>query len=127
MEILLLGYISAGFPSHTEETLLESISLEEWLIRNPSSTFLIKVVGESMLEAGILPGDFVLIDRSLTPKNNDIVIVRIEDEWTMKYFFKEGNKIFLKSAHPQYPTLDFTSEKDIEIFGVVIAVIRKYR
>lgn len=127
MEILLLGYISAGFPSQTEETLLESITLEEWLVRNPSSTFLIKVVGESMVEAGILPGDFVLVDRSLTPKNNDIVVVRIEDEWTMKYFFKKGNKILLKPAHPRYPTLNFSSERDIEIFGIVVAVIRKYR
>ncbi|MFN3505316.1 MAG: LexA family protein [Caldimicrobium sp.] len=127
MEILLLGYISAGFPSQTEETLLESLSLEEWLIKNPSSTFLIKVIGESMIEAGILPGDFVLIDRSLFPKNNDIVVVRIEDEWTMKYFFKEGDKILLKPAHPQYPPLIVSSERDVEIFGVVVAVIRKYR
>lgn len=100
MEILFLGYISAGFPSHTEETLLESVSLEEWLIKNPSSTFLIKVVGESMVEAGILPGDYVLIDRALTPKNNDIVVVRIEDEWTMKYFFKEKKKNLPQSCSP---------------------------
>ncbi len=127
MEILFLGYISAGFPSQSEETLLESISLEEWLIRNPSSTFLIKVVGESMIEAGILPGDFVLVDRSLFPKNNDIVVARIEDEWTMKYFFKEGQKILLKSAHPHYPVFFLSSEREVEIFGVVVAVIRKYR
>ncbi|MGB9761758.1 MAG: LexA family protein [Caldimicrobium sp.] len=127
MEILFLGYISAGFPSQTEETLLESISMEEWLIPNPSSTFLIKVFGESMVGAGILPGDYVLVDRSLFPKNNDIVVVRIEDEWTMKYFFKEKGKIILKSANPSYPDLIFTPDRDIEIFGVIIAVIRKYR
>ncbi|MEZ0343686.1 MAG: S24 family peptidase [Caldimicrobium sp.] len=127
MEIIFLGYISAGFPSQTEETLLESISMEEWLIPNPSSTFLIKVYGESMLGAGILPGDYVLVDRSLYPRNNDIVVVRIEDEWTMKYFFKEKEKIILKSANPSYPDFILTPERDIEIFGVIIAVIRKYR
>jgi SOS-response transcriptional repressor LexA len=127
LEILFLGYISAGFPSQSEDTLLESISMEEWLISNPSSTFLIRVVGESMLEAGILPGDYVLVDRSLTPKNNDIVVVRIEDEWTMKYFFREKGKILLKPAHPQYQPLILSQERDGEVFGVVIAVIRKYR
>ncbi len=127
MEILFIGYISAGFPSQTEETLLESISMEEWLVPNPSSTFLIRVYGESMIGAGILPGDYVLVDRSLYPRNNDIVVVRIEDEWTMKVFFKEKDRIFLKSANPSYPTFVFSPEKDIEIFGVVIAVIRKYR
>jgi len=127
MEILFLGYISAGFPSQTEDLLLESISLEEWLIPNPSSTYLIKVVGESMLQAGILPGDYVLVDRSLTPRNNDIVVVRIEDEWTMKYFFREKGRIVLKAAHPSYPPLLLSPEADLEVFGVVVAVIRKYR
>lgn len=127
MEILFLGYISAGFPSQVEENLLESVSMEEWLVKNPSSTFLIKVAGESMLEAGILPGDFVLVDRALSPKNNDIVVVRIEDEWTMKYFFREGKKVLLKPAHPSYPTLYLLPEEDVEIFGVVVALIRKYR
>jgi len=127
MEVLFLGYISAGFPSQTEDFLLESISMEEWLIPNPSSTYLIKVVGESMLQAGILPGDFVLVDRSLTPRNNDIVVVRIEDEWTMKYFFREKGRIVLKAAHPSYPPLLLSPESDLEVFGVVVAVIRKYR
>jgi len=127
MEILFLGYISAGFPSQTEDLLLESISMEEWLIPNPSSTYLIKVVGESMLQAGILPGDYVLVDRSLTPRNNDIVVVRIGDEWTMKYFFREKGRIVLKAAHPSYPPLLLSHEVDLEVFGVVVAVIRKYR
>lgn len=127
MEILFIGYISAGFPSQVEENLLESISMEEWLVKNPSSTFLIKVAGESMVEAGILPGDYVLVDRTLQPRTNDIVVVRIEDEWTMKYFVREGERILLKPAHPKYPTIHLLPEKDIEIFGVVIAVIRKYR
>lgn len=127
MEILFLGYISAGFPSQVEDTLLESISMEEWLIKNPSSTFLIRVAGESMVEAGILPGDYVLVDRSLSPKNNDIVVVRIEEEWTMKYFFKEGNRIILKPAHPRYTIITLSQDQDVEIFGVVVAIIRKYR
>ncbi len=80
-----------------------------------------------MLGAGILPGDYVLVDKSLLPKNNDIVVVRIEDEWTMKYFFKEKGRILLKSANPSYPDFILTPDRDIEIFGVVIAVIRKYR
>lgn len=80
-----------------------------------------------MLEAGILPGDYVLVDRSLSPKNNDIVVARIEQEWTLKYFFKEGNQIILKPAHPKYKVIILSPEQDMEIFGVVVAIIRKYR
>ncbi|MGB9797685.1 MAG: LexA family protein, partial [bacterium] len=62
VELKLVGHITAGFPSPAEEELFESISLEEWLVKNPTSTYLVRVYGESMIEAGILPGDFVLVD-----------------------------------------------------------------
>jgi len=127
MELLFLGGITAGFPSQVEETLFESISMEEWLIRNPASTYLVKVYGESMIEAGILPGDYVLVDRALTPRNGDIVVVRIEDEWTMKYFYRDEKGIRLKPANKRYPELILSPEKEVEIFGVIVAVIRKYR
>ncbi len=127
MELLFLGAITAGFPSQVEETLFESISMEEWLVKNPASTFLLKVYGESMVEAGILPGDYVLVDRGMKPKNGDIVVVRVEDEWTMKFFYLRNGEVRLKPGNRQYPELVFGPERDIEVFGVVIAVIRKYR
>jgi len=127
MEVLFLGGITAGFPSQVEDTLFESISMEEWLIKNPASTYLVKVYGESMVEAGILPGDYVLVDRALSPKNGDIVVVRVEDEWTMKYFYRDEREIKLKPANRRYPEIRLSPEDEVEVFGVVVAVIRKYR
>ncbi|MBC7329527.1 LexA family transcriptional regulator [bacterium] len=125
VELKFVGDITAGFPSPAEEELFENISLEEWLIRNPTSTFLVKVYGESMIEAGILPGDFVLVDRSLAPKNGDIVIAEVDGEWTMKYFRKQRGEILLVPANPRYPPIKPT--ESLNIFGVVIGVVRKYR
>ena len=125
VELKLVGHITAGFPSPAEEELFESISLEEWLVKNPTSTYLVRVYGESMIEAGILPGDFVLVDRSLSPKNGDIVIAEVDGEWTMKYFRKQGRQIVLAPANPSYPVIKPT--ESLNIFGVVVGVVRKYR
>lgn len=125
VELQFVGHISAGFPSPAEEELFEYISLEEWLIRNPNSTYLIKVYGESMIEAGILPGDFVLVERGLTPKNGDIVIAEVDGEWTMKYFRKQGEEILLVPANSHFPPIK--PMESLKIFGVVVGVVRKYR
>ncbi len=123
--IKVLGIIEAGFPSPAEEELLDTISLDRWLISNPSSTFMLKVTGDSMIEAGILPGDMVLVDRSLSPKNGDIVIAQVDGQWTMKYFSKKGKEITLTPANPKYKPIKPKAE--LNIAGVVIATIRKIR
>ncbi|MCX8030845.1 MAG: transcriptional repressor LexA [Thermodesulfovibrionales bacterium] len=123
--IKVLGVVEAGFPSPAEEELLDTLSLDRWLINNPSSTFMLKVTGDSMIEAGILPGDMVLVDRSFTPKNGDIVIAQVDGEWTMKYFSKKGKEVTLHPANPKYQPIKPKSE--LNITGVVISVIRKLR
>ncbi|MCS7215300.1 MAG: transcriptional repressor LexA [Thermodesulfovibrio sp.] len=121
----VLGVIEAGFPSPAEEELIDTLSLERWLISNPTSTFILKVKGDSMLNAGILPGDMVLVDRSLNPKSGDIVIAEVDGQWTMKYFIKKGDEITLAPANPKYKPIKPKSE--LKIGGVVISVIRKLR
>lgn len=121
----VLGTVEAGFPSPAEEELLDTISLDRWLITNPASTFMLKVTGDSMIEAGILPGDMVLVDRSLTPKNGDIVIAQVDGQWTMKYFSKRGKEITLIPANKKYKPIKPKSE--LNIAGVVVSVIRKLR
>ncbi len=123
--IKLLGTVEAGFPSPAEEELLDRVSLDRWLVTNSAATFLLKVTGDSMSGAGILPGDTVLVDRALTPKNGDIVIAEVDGAWTMKFFHKEGGKIVLRAANPQYPPIK--PRRELKIGGVVTAVIRKYR
>ena len=121
----VLGTVEAGFPSPAEEELADTLSLDEMLIRNSQATFLLRVSGDSMSEAGILPGDMVIIDRSLEPKNGDIVIAEVDSGWTMKYFKKKGNDVVLVPANPKYKSIRPT--KELKVAGVVTSVIRKYK
>jgi repressor LexA len=121
----LLGTVEAGFPSPAEEELLDKISLDQWLVSNPNATFLLKVTGDSMSGAGILPGDMVLVDRALVPKNGDIVIAEVDGEWTMKYFSRQGGAVILTPANPRYQPIK--PRQELKIGGVVTAVIRRYK
>ncbi len=121
----VLGYVEAGFPSPAEEELLDKLSLERFLIKNPNSTFMLKISGDSMIEAGILPGDFVLVDRSLKPKIGDIVIARVDGNWTVKYLKKKNNRLVLAPANKDYKII--VPDDELYIAGVVIGVVRKYR
>jgi len=123
--VRILGTVEAGFPSPAEEELADTLSLDELLIQNPEATFLLKVSGDSMSEAGILPGDMVLVDKGQVPKSGDIVIAEVDGEWTMKYLRKRGENVSLIPANPRYKTIK--PEKELKIAGVVTAVVRKYR
>ena len=122
--IRLLGSIEAGFPSPAEEELIDTLSLDEFLVDNPASTFMLKVTGDSMIDAGIHPGDMVLVDKGITPKTDDIVIAAVDGEWTMKYFVKKGRTVELEPANRRYKTI--VPKQSLEIAGVVRSVIRKY-
>jgi repressor LexA len=121
----MLGTVEAGFPSPAEEALADSLSLDELLVQNPEATFLLKVSGDSMSGAGILPGDMVLVDRGEVPKNGDIVIAEVDGEWTMKYLRKRGDGVTLLPANPLYKPI--RPKKELKIAGVVTAVVRKYK
>jgi len=121
----VLGTVEAGFPSPAEEELADTMSLDELLIQNPQATFLLKVSGDSMSGAGILPGDMVIVDKGQTPKSGDIVIAEVDGEWTMKYLKKRGSDVALIPANPKYKPIK--PKKELKIAGVVTAVVRKYK
>lgn len=123
--VKLLGTVQAGFPSPAEEEMLDTLSLDEFLVDRPESTFLLKVSGDSMIEAGIFPGDLVLVERGAIPRNHDIIIAQVDGEWTMKYWVRDAQGIRLDPANRKYPSL--RPRQSLEIAGVVRAVIRKYR
>jgi repressor LexA len=120
----IVGSIAAGFPSPAEEELRDIISLDEYLITRPDTSFLLKVTGDSMIGEGIVEGDLVIVEKGREPKNGDIVIAEVDGQWTMKYFVKNGKTIVLEAANPKYPTIKPRSE--LRLAGVVTAVIRKY-
>lgn len=123
--VKVLGIVEAGFPSPAEEELADNISLDELLINNREAAFLLKVSGDSMSEAGILPGDMVIVDKGKSPQNGDIVIAEIDGQWTMKYLKKRGNSVSLVPANPKYKTIK--PKNELNISGVVTAVVRKYK
>lgn len=120
----VLGEIAAGFPSPAEEELADVMRLDQYLIEHPASTFMVRVSGDSMIEAGIQPNDLVIVERQRSPKPNDIVIALVDDAWTMKRFVKQGNRTVLLAANKKYRPIYPTTELKIE--GVVIGVVRKY-
>ena len=122
--IRILGTVAAGFPSPAEEELADSISLDDLLIDNKAATFLLKVSGDSMIDEGIKPGDMVIVDKSRTAKNGDIVIAEVDGEWTMKFLQKRGDRVSLVAANPLYKPI--IPKTELKIAGVVTAVVRQY-
>ena len=120
----VLGTVEAGFPSPAEEELGDTMNLDEFLIRKKEATYMLKVTGDSMIEAGLLPGDLVLVERRSDAKNGDIVIAQIDQGWTMKYLRKRGRKLWLEPANKKYQPI--YPAQELKIAAVVIASIRKY-
>ncbi len=123
--VRILGTVEAGFPSPAEEELADTLSLDDMLIQNHEATFLLKVSGDSMCDAGILPGDMVIVNKSQTPRNGDIVIAEVDGAWTMKYLRKRGDSVTLMPANPKYKPIK--PKNELMISGVVTAVVRKYQ
>lgn len=119
--------ISAGFPAYAENFKTEPISIDKYLIQRPESAFIIKVSGESMLEAGIYPGAFIVADTSLPPADNRIVVVRIEDEFLVKRLRLFDDYALLKAENTlrNYPDIRIDSSVDFEIWGTVVGTFQK--
>ena len=120
-----LGVIEAGFPSPAEEELLDTMTLDEWLIKRREATYMLEVKGLSMMNAGILPGDTALVERGRDPKHGDIVIACVDGKWTMKFYHILADKrIVLVPANPKFSPI--YPKEELRVEAIVIAIIRKY-
>jgi repressor LexA len=120
----LLGNIKAGFPILAEENK-NYLTLDDYLIENPQTSFLLKVSGDSMTGVGIFDGDIVIIEKQKEAFIGDIVLAQIDNEWTLKIFKKDRLKkiTFLEAANPRYPR--FYPKRELQIYGVVRGLVRK--
>jgi len=123
-DLPVLGAVAAGFPSPADEELTDTMSLDEYLIGNREATYILRVNGNSMIDASILPGDLLLVERGAHPRDGDIVIAEVDREWTMKFFRKRGAAVFLEAANKDYQPIH--PQEELKIAAVVRAVIRKY-
>ena len=124
---LFSSYVRAGFPSPADDFLEKKIDLNDYLIKNRSATFLVRVQGDSMMNDHIHDGDILVVDRSLEAMNKDIVIAAVNGEFTVKRLIKGKNTIVLKAANPLYKDIVLTSGSDARICGVVIFSILHHR
>ncbi len=123
-EVPILGLVEAGFPSAVDEELTDTISIDEYLIPHKEATYILEVKGDSMIDAGIQEGDLVVVERKGSPKEGDIVIAEVDGGWTMKYFRKNGNQVYLQPANVKYKNIYPTEE--LKVAAIVKGVVRKY-
>ena len=128
MKILLPFYsnkVGAGFPSPATDYVENKLDLNEYLIKHPAATFIVKTSGSSMINADIYSGDLLIVDRSLTPRNNNIVIASIFGDLTVKKIKKKDKSFFLVSANEDYPSIEVKEEMECFIWGVVTYTIHE--
>lgn len=103
------------------------LDLNEYLVRNKAASFLFSVAGDSMIGAGIMDGDKVVVDRSVAPVHGRIVIAVINSEYTLKRLFHFNGLLELRSENKSYSPIRMEEGTELEIWGVVVGVVRKYR
>ncbi len=123
-EVPMLGLVEAGFPTVAEETVLDTLSIDEYLISDKDKTYLLEVKGDSMIDAGIQEGDLVVAERITVPKEGDIVIAEVDGGWTMKYYRTKNGRVYLEPANKKYNPI--YPEYDLKIAAKVTGVVRKY-
>jgi len=126
MTLPLFGPIAAGFAAPVEEQAEEMLDVENYIVpqQRRASTFLLRVKGDSMIEAGISEGDLVVVERGAEPKVNEIVVGILDGEFTLKRLKRDKGKYYLQAENPAYP--DMYAMEELEAAGVVRGVIRKY-
>lgn len=124
MTLPLFGPISAGFAAPVEEQAEELVTLDDYLVRDRNKTFLLRVRGDSMIEAGIHQGDLVVVERDRQPRPEEIVVAILDGEFTLKRLKRQKGKYYLQAENPEYP--DMYALDELQVAGVVTSVIRRY-
>lgn len=123
-EVPFLGLVEAGLPTDAEESLLDTININDYLIPHKENSYILEVKGMSMIDAAICEGDYVIVEKKSDAKEGDIVIAEVDGGFTMKYYKKKGNTVFLRPANKAFK--DIYPTESFQIVAIVKAVIRKY-
>jgi len=123
-ELKVLGTVAAGMPTLANQEEMDTLSLDDYLLTNPSKNYMLRVIGQSMKDAGISPNDLVIVESEKEPLNGDIVVAEVDGDWTMKYFQKRKNEVVLIPANKDYPNI--YPKQNLRIGGVVVSLIKKY-
>ena len=118
--------VPAGFPSPPPDYLEDGLDLNAYLVQHPAATFLFSVQGHSMQGAGILDGDKVVVDRAVDARHGHIVVAAVDGEFTLKRLYQRHNRVELHPENPAFHPIQFTGGKQLQIWGVVVGVVRRY-
>ena len=121
--VLYGARVPAGFPSPAEDHVEGRLDLNEHLIRHPAATFFVRASGDSMLGAGIHPGDLLVVDRSLEPAHGKVVIAVVDNELTVKRLEVRDGRVRLLAENDRYPPIACAEGADLQIWGVVTSVV----
>jgi DNA polymerase V len=124
-ELAYFKSVHAGFPSPADDYLEEKLNLDNYLIKNPASTFFIRADGESMTGAGIYPEDILIVDRSLQAKSKDVIVAWLNGDFTLKRLVYEQGRCWLRPENPQFKAIEVIAENDFIVWGVVTHVIHQ--
>ena len=117
--------LSAGFPSPADDFMENKIDLNDKLISHPNATFLVRVEGKSMINAGINSGDVVVVDKSLEAKSGQIVVAVLDGDFTLKRLYINAGEMSLRPENPDFPEIKIGEDTSFEIWGVVTWIIKK--
>lgn len=123
-ERVLAESVRAGFPQAADDSARDGLTIDEYLIEHPSRTVLVRVKGDSMVDAGIHPGDIAVVERTHTARPGDLVVAIVDEEFTLKRLARDREGFVLLPANPAYPPI--RPKGSLELFGVVVGIIRKY-
>ncbi|WP_342133543.1 LexA family protein [Hydrogenophaga sp. OTU3427] len=118
--------VRAGFPSPAEDFAVNRLDLAQLLITHPQATFILRVAGPSMREAGIDDGDLIVVDRALKPVHRHIVVAVVDGEFTVKYLHQRAGALRLKAANPTFPDIVPKDGQTVEVWGVVTSCIKRF-
>lgn len=119
--------VHAGFPSPATDYMTQAIDLNKELVRHPAATFYGRVIGDSMIDAGVEEGDILVIDKALEARDGNMAVCFVDGEFTLKYLKIHDAGITLIPANEKYPVIEVREGTDFKIWGVVTYVIKKVR
>lgn len=123
----MLPEVHAGFPSPATDYMTQAIDLNKELVRHPAATFYGRVVGDSMIDAGVEEGDILVIDKALDARDGDMAVCFIDGEFALKHIrFKDGS-LSLHPANDRYPVIEVKEGSDFIMWGVVTYIIKKVK
>ncbi|MCM8538462.1 MAG: translesion error-prone DNA polymerase V autoproteolytic subunit [Lentisphaeraceae bacterium] len=117
--------VQAGFPSPADDFSESGLDLNDYLISHESSTFMVRVSGDSMIEAGMLAGDILVVDRGKNPSHGSIVIAILDGELTVKRLLRKTEGWILKAENSAWRSIPIVGNSQFEVWGVVVGVVRK--